>query len=187
MKFIVYREGKPIYRERVVLRTWRDYKLSHRLFINRDNKEYKIDIRFGKTEYQDLTYSLLVNGVLVAGEEPNKLQVLTDKDLKTPQKNLNPFQRAITLMVPFYTLILTDLINQNIRDFYSYLDAAVQSIGVLLLIEILWNFAGKGIAMLKKYMVILLRTKSERKHTNRGFLTLVPFNIFILQNIAIFF
>jgi len=187
VKFIVYREGEPIYRERVVLRTWRYYKLSHRLFINRDNKEYKIDIRFGKTEYQDLTYSLLVNGVLVAGEEPNKLQVLTDKDLKTPQKNLNPFQRAITLMVPFYTLILTDLINQNIRDFYSYLDAAVQSIGVLLLIEILWNFAGKGIAMLKKYMVILLRTKSERKHTNRGFLTLVPFNIFILQNIAIFF
>jgi len=49
VKFIVYREGKPIYRERVVLRTWRDYKLSHRLFINIDNKEYKIDIRYGKT------------------------------------------------------------------------------------------------------------------------------------------
>ncbi|NLJ10322.1 hypothetical protein [Gracilinema caldarium] len=159
VKFIVYREGKPIYRERVVLRTWRDYKLSHRLFINIDNKEYKIDIRYGKTEYQDLTYSLLVNGVLVAGEEPNKLQELTDKDLKTPQKNLNPFQRAITLMVPFYTLILTDLINQNIRDFYSYLDAAVQSIGGLLLIEILWNFADKGIAFLKKYIVTLSKNK----------------------------
>jgi len=100
-----------------------------------------------------------VNGVLVAGEEPNKLQELTDKDLKTPQKNLNPFQRAITLMVPFYTLILTDLINQNIRDFYSYLDAAVQSIGGLLLIEILWNFADKGIAFLKKYIVTLSKNK----------------------------
>jgi hypothetical protein len=159
VKFIVYREGKPVYRERVVLRTCRDYKLSHRLFINIDNKEYKIDIRYGKTEYQDLAYSLLVNGVLVAGEEPNKLQELTETDLNAPQKNLNPFQRAVTLMVPFYTFIVTDLIDHNIRDFYSYLDAAVQSIGGLLLIEILWNIAGKGIAVLKKYMVTLSKNK----------------------------
>jgi hypothetical protein len=62
-------------------------------------------------------------------------------------------------MVPFFTLILADLINQNIRDFYSYLDAAVQSIGGLLLIEILWNIAGKGIAVLKKYMVTLSKNK----------------------------
>lgn len=146
--FKVYREGKFIHREQILLKTWRAQKYRHSFVINLEQKSYECTIVFGKTEVHNLVYSVLINNQLVAGEEPGRLQELTEEDA-VEQKTLSTWQKALFYLSPLITLIISDLFDNTVRDIFTYLK--VGFIGALCIIgvEIVLYYLSKGFKFLK--------------------------------------
>jgi len=146
--FKVYREGYCIHREQIVLKTWIAQKYRHSFVINLEQKTYECTIIFGKTEIYSFVYSVLINNRLVAGEEPARLQEFTEEDA-IEQKPLSPWQQAFYILSPVITLIIGDIIDNTIRDIFTYLK--IGFIGALCMIgvEIVLNYFSKGLKFLK--------------------------------------
>lgn len=147
--FKVYREGHCIHREQIVLKTWIAQKYRHSFVINLEQKSYECTIIFGKTEVYNLVYTVLINNQLVVGEEPMRLQELTEDDA-VEQKPLSPWQQAFFFLSPLITLIMSDIIDNTISDLHIYLKVGVLGALCMAGVEIVVQYFYKGFKVLKK-------------------------------------
>ncbi|WP_304222413.1 hypothetical protein [Gracilinema caldarium] len=144
MNFILYQEGSLIYKDRIPLRIWKEQHFTHHMYINMDNKDFAIIFIVGLTEAQSVAYSLQINGTLVAGEEPQRLRELTkDAETELPYQ-ASPWALSLTYMSPLLILIITDLINQNQREFFDYFKLEIIGAMSIVATEFASRFLNKG-------------------------------------------
>ncbi|AEJ18967.1 hypothetical protein [Gracilinema caldarium] len=149
----LYREGVLVYREGFPIDLWQHNHYSHEFWVRIDQKSYCINIRFGKTDYSSLSYSVVVNNTLVAGEEPKKLELITDMaDLQKKEKN--PFIISFILFSPLFAILISDYINHSMKKPLDYLIIWILTLTISQTIEM---FFQKAAQLFKRLIAIINR------------------------------